>query len=268
MLKKIALISAIIFLAGSGCQKAEKQNAEIPPAPIEKNITIISPKANETVSFPFVVKGEARVFENQFNIRIKSYDGAILYEDIVMANAPDMGQFGPYEKNIDYLLKQPENNNLILEVLDYSAKDGSEQDLVSVPIKINFSETRKVKIFLGSSKLDPEASCNKVFAVERIIPKTQTPSIATINVLLKGQSAEEKNTGYFTSINADVKLQKLTIENGTAKADFDEQLEASVGGSCRVSAIRAQITETLKQFPSVKDVIISINGRTEDILQP
>jgi len=35
-----------------------------------------------------------------------------------------------------------------------------------------------------------------------------------------------------------------------------------------VTAIRAQITETLKQFPTVENVVISIDGRTEDILQP
>jgi spore germination protein GerM len=45
-------------------------------------------------------------------------------------------------------------------------------------------------------------------------------------------------------------------------------LEFQVGGSCRVAAIRAQITDTLKQFPPVDEVIISIDDRTEDILQP
>ena len=60
----------------------------------------------------------------------------------------------------------------------------------------------------------------------------------------------------------------MTIADETAKVDFDETMEKGMGGSCRVSAIRAQITETLKQFSTVKDVIISVNGRTEDILQP
>jgi len=35
----------------------------------------------------------------------------------------------------------------------------------------------------------------------------------------------------------------------------------------RVSAIRAQITETLKQFETVNEVIVSIDSRVEDILQ-
>ena len=79
---------------------------------------------------------------------------------------------------------------------------------------------------------------------------------------------EEINNGFVSNINLGTRVQKLTIENGVVKVDFDEQLEFQVGGSCRVAAIRAQITETLKQFPTVDSVIISINGRTEDILQP
>jgi len=32
--------------------------------------------------------------------------------------------------------------------------------------------------------------------------------------------------------------------------------------------IISQIKQTLKQFPTIKDVVISINGQTEVILQP
>ncbi len=130
------------------------------------------------------------------------------------------------------------------------------------------AETIKVKAYFNNSKMDPEFSCNKVFAVEREVPKTDAVARAALEELFEGLTNTEKNAGFFTSINLGVKIQSLTIENGTAKVDFDEQLEYQVGGSCRVSAIRAQITETLKQFPTVKNVVISINGRTEDILQP
>ena len=63
-------------------------------------------------------------------------------------------------------------------------------------------------------------------------------------------------------------IQSLTIGDGILRVDFDGTLEFGAGGSCRVTAIRSQIRETVKQFPSVRDVVISINGRTEDILQP
>ena len=130
-------------------------------------------------------------------------------------------------------------------------------------------ETIKVKVYFNNSKMDPEYSCNKVFPVEREVIKTQAIAGAALEELLKGYITNEENLeGFTTSINPGVKIQKLTIENNVAKVDFDEQLEYQVGGSCRVAAIRAQITQTLKQFPSVKNVIISIDGRTEDILQP
>ena len=126
----------------------------------------------------------------------------------------------------------------------------------------------KVKVYFNNSELDPEFSCNKVFAVEREVPRTQTVARAALNELLKGTTQNETNEGFFTSLNTGVNIQSLTIENGTAKIDFDDRLEFQVGGSCRVSTIRTQITETLTQFPTVDNVIISINGRTEDILQP
>jgi spore germination protein GerM len=61
-------------------------------------------------------------------------------------------------------------------------------------------------------------------------------------------------------------LQNLTIENGIARADFNSAL--NVGGSCRVTAISSQIKQTLLQFDTVNQVIISINGRTDNVLQP
>jgi len=129
-------------------------------------------------------------------------------------------------------------------------------------------ELMTVEVFFNNSKLDPESSCNKVFPVEREIPKTQAVARAALEELLKGATDVDKEQGFLTSVNPDVKIQSLSVENGVAKVDFDEQLEFQVGGSCRVSAIRAQITQTLKQFPTVNSVIISIDGRTEDILQP
>ena len=125
-----------------------------------------------------------------------------------------------------------------------------------------------VKVFFNNSQMDPEASCNKVFPVERRIVKTLAVGRASLQELLKGPTEKEKAQGYFTSINSGVKINSLTVEDGTAKVDFNEELEFQVGGSCRVSAIRAEIAQTLSQFPTVKEVIISINGRTEDILQP
>ena len=104
--------------------------------------------------------------------------------------------------------------------------------------------------------------------MDREILKTPAVGLAALRELIAGPTSAEKRMGYGTVINPGVVVQKLTIESGVASVDFNEELERQVGGSCRVSAIRAQIEETLKQFSTVKEVIISINGRTQDILQP
>ncbi len=140
--------------------------------------------------------------------------------------------------------------------------------VLAVAVFFIFRSKAQIKVFFNNNKMDPEISCNKVFPVERTITKTAAVANAALEQLFNGPTEQEKTNGFFTSINSGVKIQKLTIENGVAKVDFNDQLEFQVGGSCRVSAIRAQITQTLKQFPTVHEVLISINGRTEDILQP
>lgn len=65
-----------------------------------------------------------------------------------------------------------------------------------------------------------------------------------------------------------VKLLKLTISNGIATANFSKELRAYGGGSARVQMIRQQIERTLRQFPSVQQVVIQIEGQSGDVLQP
>ena len=131
------------------------------------------------------------------------------------------------------------------------------------------SRQTAVKVFFGNSAMNPNAEdCSLVYPVFRNIAATETVGEASLEELLKGPTEADKQQGYYTSLNSGVKLQSLTIENGVAKADFDPQLQYQVGGSCRVQAIRAEITQTLKQFPTVNEVFISVNGETELILQP
>lgn len=129
-------------------------------------------------------------------------------------------------------------------------------------------ENMSVLVYFANDKLDPEVSCQKVFPVERQVSKTVQVAEAAINELLKGVSSEEKILGYTTLINDGVKLNHISIEGGVAKVDFDKKIEEAVGGSCRTGMIIRQITETLKQFDTVKEVVISVEGRIEDILQP
>ena len=131
-------------------------------------------------------------------------------------------------------------------------------------------ELMTVKVFLSDSRFvnEPYFDCSRTIAIERQVPKTQATARAALEALLRGATEEEQNQGYVSTINTGVRIQGLAIKDGIANVDLDEQMEFQVGGSCRVAAIRAQVVDTLKQFPAVNSVVISINGRTEDILQP
>ena len=138
-------------------------------------------------------------------------------------------------------------------------------------------ETVKIKVFFSSTREDPkEMYCNKTYPVERevflqsTINESRLGELAYLAVkeLLKGPTEQEKRDGFFISINPSTKVQKITIIKGVAAIDFNDILDKNVAGSCKVQAIRSEITETLKQFSEIKNVVILVNGSSEDILQP
>ncbi len=108
----------------------------------------------------------------------------------------------------------------------------------------------------------------ELFAVERQVPQTQAVARAALEELLSGPTQVEQGQNIGTEIPAGVSILGLEIENGTARADFSSELDAGVAGSARVTAIRQQIERTLLQFESVNQVEISVEGNTEDVLQP
>ncbi|MBI2033831.1 MAG: GerMN domain-containing protein [Candidatus Liptonbacteria bacterium] len=249
------LISKDSFLA------AEVKITKVP------NIIVFSPAPNEEISSPLTIKGEARVFESTFAYRLYDGDAGLLFEGHAMAASPDAGLFGQFEVIRTYPL--PKSQGGTLEVFEYSAKDGSEINKVVVPVKFARADTMKINAFFSNKIYDPNASdCAKVYPVTRTIKQTQAVARVALEELLRGPTASEVSDGFLTNIPKGVIIQSLTIGDGILRVDFNEALEFQVGGSCRLTAIRSQIRETVKQFPSVRDVVISINGRTEDILQP
>ncbi len=271
--RRAGIISVLVIVIGFivlYSQATTPEDTNLTPTPSvsvrEANIVVTSPKSGDSVSNPITVTGKARVFENTFNYILRDSFGKKIYENFAMADAPDAGLFGDFTVKIPVPLTA--TDNLTVEVFEYSAKDGSVVNLVKVPVQIDSAKTSTVKAFFSSSKLDPQGLCTKVFPIERNILKTKETAFISLTELLKGVTTAEKSSGYSTGIPEKVRFNSVSIKGGTAYVDFDEALQYQIGGSCRVSAIRAQITETLKQFSSVKNVVISINGRTDDILQP
>jgi len=243
----------------------------------EENSDVIVdyPEKNQVISSPLLIEGRARgtwFFEASFPIRLLDENGNQIAVAIAQAQSDWMTEgFVPFKAELEWTSSAAMYGTLIFEKDNPSGLPENAGEF-RLPIIIgvsNNSDKITIKLYFNNNEMDPEYSCNKVFPVERQIPLTEDVAGAAVRELLKGPTEQEKSEGFFTSINQGVEIQSLNIEDGIARIDFNEQLEFQVGGSCRVAAIRAEITQTLKQFiPIVQEVIISIDNRTEDILQP
>jgi hypothetical protein len=126
-----------IWLIYSSARNYQAPSSETPiyttrsPEPA-LNITVSQPEVNARISSPVTIIGTARVFENQFNYRVQDSNGVILAQGYSMSDAPDVGVFGGYTLNVTY--KKPTAQTGVVEVFDYSAKDGAVENLVSIPV--------------------------------------------------------------------------------------------------------------------------------------
>ena len=107
----------------------------------------------------------------------------------------------------------------------------------------------------------------ELIAVKRLLSINEEVEKNALLQLLLGLTEEEKSLGYSTTINNNVEINDFYIEEKVAHVDFTEELNVP-GGSALVMMIRDQIEKTLLQFDTIERVEISIEGETEDILQP
>lgn len=232
-------------------------------------------KDGDIVDEGFEVKGKVSgewFFEGTFPVRVLNEQGEIIKS--LSATTQDDWRTSDLVSFTFKLDTQLEQESIVVLRFEKSNPSGLEENddyaQVTITIKpIEKVETMKVKVFFLNSKLDPEMlDCSIVYPVTREIEETVAVGRASLNELFKGTTDTEEEDGYFSNINEGVEIQSLSIKEGVAYVDLNDKLQEGVGGSCKVTSIRAQISETLKQFSTVDSVVISIDGETEDILQP
>ncbi len=238
-------------------------------------IQVESPRPNAEVVSPMVIKGKARgtwFFEASFPVKLVDANGKVLAQMPAQAIGEWMTpEFVPFNFSLAFATPTAEMGTLIL-MKDNPSGLPEHDDELRIPVVFKtfeadgkiLGDTMEVKVYLSKNN---SAECNEVFPVTRIVPKTTAVAKTALEELLKGPTGAEKNAGFISVIPAGSKLNSITIADGVAKADFNATAESG-GGSCSMAARTAQIRETLLQFPTVKSVELSINGRTGDIFQP
>ena len=236
-----------------------------------EGIKVDSQSISGVLESPVVVSGEATgtwFFEANFSATLQDTQGNNLATVILTAQDDWMTEdFVPFKGEIPYFLpSSSESGVLIFEAANPSGLEEHARTFV-VPVTLP-TATSTVKVFWGSTEAVNELNdCSIVKPAEREIAKTRRIAYAAMHKLLEGPTDKEIQNDNFSSIPEGVRVESINIKDGTAKIAFNDAF-FNIGGSCSVIMAGSQIDSTLKQFPGVTKVEISVAGSNEPVLQP
>ncbi|HRS06308.1 MAG TPA: tetratricopeptide repeat protein [Candidatus Ratteibacteria bacterium] len=126
-----------------------------------------------------------------------------------------------------------------------------------------------VVVFFWNTKEDPELRSRRIYPVKRRISGIKNPLLQSLEELIKGPTKEEIENGYYSFFDADVKIKSVRLSNNILYIDFYkhplfdvdlEELRKGYGFHNYIMVL-FPIKETLFQFPYIKDVVISNEGK-------
>jgi hypothetical protein len=249
---------------------------EFMPCPKENLIKIESPKANEKVSGPISIKGEARgnwFFEATFPVKLYDEKNNLIARGYAMAKGDWMTEnFVPFEADLPFSVEKEQRGILVLEK-DNPSGLPEYDDEIRIPIVLT-PLSKTVKLYYYNPQLDRDESGNTacsrkgLVAIERKISITQTPIQDTIKLLLKGKenlTEDDLARGITTEYPLEgFSLKGASLKDGILTLEFDDLQNKTVGGSCRVGILWFQIEATARQFPEVRQ----IRFLPEELFQP
>lgn len=127
-------------------------------------------------------------------------------------------------------------------------------------------QTRQIKLYFPNTKRSSGECRAPVYPVKRTIPKTLAMAKATLEQLFAGPTSEEKAKGFYSDFSDDTKtlLISVNIKNRNAYVNMrDLSGTSSIGNfttSCGGSNFFGQVENTLRQFPSVRNVYFAFDG--------
>lgn len=227
--------------------KPAEKSAEKPEITIDKVV----------IGNPLVVSGLARTFENNVVFRAKAVDGTVIAESFTTSTG-EMGQHNPYSGSL-WLTREP-GRRIVVEALEYSARDGAETNLVRLEKPFAVESIEATLYF-------PDEQCTGTKPYARRMPKSISMARLLTEALVHGPTAAERARGAAVAFPEGSRVQSVILRNGVLTVDFNERLQ-NVGGSCRAQMIRTTVTETLRRLPAVREVLITAGGSAKLALQP
>jgi hypothetical protein len=234
---------------------------------VSNMIRVTSPVANAVISSPLTVTGEARggwYFEADFPVRLLDGNGREIGMGIAQAQGEWMTtNFVPFVATVTFTNPTTTTGTLVLEKDNPS---GLPENAAEYRVPVRFSstnaQTRSVELYYYNESRDRDASGNIMCSaqglqrVTRQVPITNTPIQDTIRLLISGElTATERAAGLSTEYPLQgFSLNSASLSNGVLTLAFSDPQNRTIGGSCRVSILWAQIEATARQFAGVNQV--------------
>jgi len=103
-------------------------------------ITVSNIKAGDNLVSPVIIEGEAVAFENTVIVELRNQEHETMVKEYVTTKAPDVGKSGPFKITLSFDFSSTKEG--YVAVYEESAKDGSEVNLVEIPVMFNKDEIR------------------------------------------------------------------------------------------------------------------------------
>jgi hypothetical protein len=119
---------------------------------------------------------------------------------------------------------------------------------------------REVRVYFWSERDSTSTNPLGVSAVRRRVDAVE-PARAALQALLRGPNASERSRGYQSLNVEEFAIGLLSIRRGTARVNFvASRTWPGWPGDMSPGRFREAVTRTLKQFPTVRRVVVSVNG--------
>ncbi len=234
----------------------------------DARLHVLAPLTDQEVALPLVVQGEARLGSGMtVRVLLRDQDGFALDEETLDLPEAQSGQLIAFSASLSY--PRPFGTGGALVVSLVSPK-GERAESATVPVLFLPAAAVEIKAFFGNTERDPGTQyCDVSYPVARRVSIAEDEVAAALRALIAGPNDQERAQKFFTSLPQGLAVTSFRMKDGTATITFNRALRDGIAGSCRVAAIRSQIERTLKQFAAVQEVVIRIEGVSdEEVLQP
>ena len=104
----------------------------------EYAIKVTNIKSGDSLISPVIIEGEAVAFENTVIIELRNKEHETMVKEFANVKAPDIGRSGSFKITLHFDFDLTKEG--YVAVYEESAKDGSEVNLVEIPVGFNKNE--------------------------------------------------------------------------------------------------------------------------------